>query len=462
MDPDREKYGQEAWFQKLAAYLADSVIIHRDGDIVAASPSFAEAVGCMPDELIGAHLDRFIAPGYREMVRNAAMDVESGAPVEPCEISIRTNGGSERRVRVRIGRITYGGLPSTLMVLSDKTDQMNAELELKASEDRYRMLGEIVPFGVWITDPKGNFTYCSDSFMSLLGLHPEDLLEFRWIQKLPPQDRDRTRADWRQCIETGCLWDYEYRVIDQAGRERFVLSRGAPVLDANGSILSFTGIHLDITALRSAIRRLEASLREKEVVIKEVHHRVKNNMAVISGFISLQAGYTDDPVLSKKLEECQQRVKTMALVHEHLYQGRSLEFIDSAYYLGSLVKDLVDSSLLKTRIDYDICVDHMNINLDIAIPCGLIVNELVTNALKHAFTGRAEGEIRVEMHLTPMHRYQLVVEDNGTGLPPGFERFSQSTLGMQLVNVLVNQLGGEMAVASNHGTRFTIEFPEKF
>jgi PAS domain S-box-containing protein len=462
MNSDQEIRDYDAWFQNLTARLREYVVVHRNGGIVYTNQAFAAAVGSLPDKLEGTPVKRFIVPEDCSKLQQAERDLDAGFPVEPFEISIYPGDGSLRQVLANLDKVPYGGIASTLMVLSDVTGQRLAEQELRASEERYRLLGEIIPFGVWTTDRAGNFTYCSDSFMSLLGLLPEDLLEFRWIQKLPPQDRDRTLTDWKQFMETCCFWDYEYRVIDQMGKERFILSRGAPILDEQGVALSFSGIHLDITELRSAIRRLEASLREKEVVIKEVHHRVKNNMAVISGFISLQSGYTEDPVLVKKLEECQQRVKTMALVHEHLYQGKSLEFIDSAYYIGSLVHDLVNASLLNTPVDCEICVDHMNINLDIAIPCGLIVNELVTNALKHAFSGRTEGRIRVLMQLTPQHRYHLVVEDNGIGLPPDFECSCQSTLGMQLVDVLVNQLGGDMAVSSEQGTRFVIEFPEKF
>lgn len=453
---------QESWIHSLSDCLSESVVIHRNGEIVFANSAFAELVGCRRDCLIGLPLDRFVSSGPPKTGQRTVTGPGEGVAAGEKDLSIRTASGSLRRVRVHSGSIVYQDLASTIAVLSDKTEQERIEQELRASEERYRLLGEIIPFGVWATDPEGNFTYCSDSFMSLLGLCPGDFTGYRWIQKLPPQDRDRTLADWKQFIETGCLWDYEYRVIDTVGKEWFVLSRGAPIRDGQGSVLSFAGIHLDITARRSAVRGLEASLREKEVIIKEVHHRVKNNMAVMSGLINLQAAYTDDPAVVERLEECQQQVKTMALVHEHLYQGESLEFIDSSSYFESLVNELVNASRLSTRIDRDIRVEHMNIDMDIAIPCGLIVNELVTNALKHAFPGRKEGMLRVEMRLTPAHRYFLAVEDNGTGLPPDFDQRSQSTLGMQLVQALVKQLGGEMAVSSKGGARFTIEFPEKF
>jgi two-component sensor histidine kinase len=283
-----------------------------------------------------------------------------------------------------------------------------------------------------------------------------------WFTRLPPQDRDRTATDWTQCVRTGCFWDYEYRIIDRAGKGTYILSRGAPIRDNNGKVTSWVGIHFDVTDLRLATNRLEASLREKDVVIKEVHHRVKNNMQVINGFLLLQSQYLTDPLSIKMMEEAQQRVKTMALVHERLYQSKSLEFIDASDYINSLVTDLLNSSLLETRIETRVDVDHININLDMAIPCGLIINELVTNSLKHAFKGRTGGLISVSMHLGADHRFTLTVQDDGVGLPADYTRRSAATLGTQLVRVLVGQLGGEMIVSGKNGAVFAMSFPEKF
>ena len=269
-------------------------------------------------------------------------------------------------------------------------------------------------------------------------------------------------GDWKQCINSGCFWDYEYRIIAKDGKDMYVHSRGTPIHDSNGNITSWAGIHFDITDFRLASNRLEASLREKEVVIKEVHHRVKNNMQVISGFLLLQSQYLSDPTSVQMMEEAQQRVKTMALVHERLYQSRSLEFIDAADYISSLVHDLLNASMLTTIVGTRVEIDPVNINLDMAIPLGLIINELVTNALKYAFIGRSKGQIAVCLHFKDDHHFHLTVRDDGVGLPSDYSARSATTLGTQLVNVLVRQSGGEMKVESNNGAVFRISFPEKF
>jgi two-component sensor histidine kinase len=227
-------------------------------------------------------------------------------------------------------------------------------------------------------------------------------------------------------------------------------------------VISWVGIHLEITERRRYENRLEASLREKEVIIKEVHHRVKNNMQVISGFLQLQSNYLSDPVAIEKLNESQRRVKTMALVHEKLYQSKSLEFINTAEYIRSLVSDLMDSYAVDTAVDVKVDVDNVSVNLDTAIPCGLIINELMTNCLKYAFKGRTTGNISLDLHLGADHTFTLIVADDGAGLPPDYDARSTATLGTQLVQVLVRQLGGEMKVTSENGARFEIVFPEKF
>lgn len=358
--------------------------------------------------------------------------------------------------------IEYNRRPAILSTIRDITERRLAQEALRESETRYQMIGDLVPFGVWACDAKGNFTYLSESFLSLFGTTLDACRKNGWMHLLPREDVDRTVADWRQCIQTGSFWDYEYRIVDTSGRTFIVLSRGAPHMDRTGTITSWVGIHLDITERKRYEDRLEASLREKEVIIKEVHHRVKNNMQVISGFLELQADFIDDPQAVEKLIECQRRVRTMALVHEKLYQSRTLGVINASEYIKSLIDDLMNSYTISTPVDVTVEVDDVNITLDIAIPCGLIINELVTNSLKYAFAGRATGKLSLVMHHQEDHTFSLTVQDDGVGLPPDYEVRSAASLGTQLVNVLVRQLGGEMKIASVEGVRFTIVFPEKF
>jgi PAS domain S-box-containing protein len=378
------------------------------------------------------------------------------------ETLLMTRNGTPIPVEIICKIIEYNGRPAILSTIRDLTERRLAQQALMESETRYQMIGDLVPFGVWACDAEGNFSYLSESFLSVLGTTLEECRKKGWMHLLPREDYDRTVADWRQCIQTGSFWDYEYRIADKTGRIFIVLSRGAPHMDSTGKISSWVGIHLDITDRKRYEERLEASLREKEVIIKEVHHRVKNNMQVISGFLELQSNYIDDPLAVEKLNECQRRVRTMALVHEKLYQSKSLGVINAAEYIKNLIADLMNSYTVSTPVDVTVDVDDVNINLDMAIPCGLIINELVTNSLKYAFVGRGTGRLSLVMHHQEDHTFCLTVQDDGVGLPPDYEARSAASLGMQLVSVLVRQLGGVMKAESDHGARFTITFPEKF
>lgn len=378
------------------------------------------------------------------------------------ESLLMTRSGVPLPVEVSSKVIEYETRPAILSTIRDITERRHAEIALRESETRYMMIGDLIPFGVWSCDAKGNYTYLSGSFLSLLGTTLDEIRKNGWLHLLPREDYDRTAADWKQCVQTGSFWDYEYRIMDRNKRLFIVLSRGAPHTDSTGRITSWVGLHIDITERKRYEERLESSLREKEVIIKEVHHRVKNNMQVISGFLDLQSNYISDPVAIEKLGESQRRVRTMALVHEKLYQAKNLGVINAADYIKSLISDLMNASSLATTVEISVDVDDVTMNLDMAIPCGLIINELVTNTLKHAFDNRPEGKLSVALHHRPDHTFSLVVEDNGAGLPADFETRSRSSLGMQLVGVLVHQLGGNLQAGGTTGARFEIVFPEKF
>jgi PAS domain S-box-containing protein len=440
----------------------DAILIHDSaGMILNANDIASRQSGYPVNDLQKLRLEDLGIVPVRELSADQNTDLQEKGQ---ClfESLLITRDGTKIPVEISYKYIEYNGRLAILSTIRDITERRRAQAALLDSETRYRMIGDMIPFGVWACDELGNFTHLSESFLSVLGIKQQECRKRGWMHQLPREDYDRTIADWRQCVQTGSFWDYEYRIVDSKGKVHIVLSRGAPHKDAAGKITSWVGIHLDITERKRYEERLEASLREKEVVIKEVHHRVKNNMQVISGFLELQSNYIEDPVAIEKIIESQRRVRTMALVHEKLYQSKSLVAINAAEYIKSLIADLMDSYSVSTPVDIRVDVDDVDIILDMAIPCGLIINELVTNSLKYAFRGRPEGKLSLSLHHQEDHTFSLVVQDDGVGFPPDFETRSAASLGMQLVGVLVHQLGGEMKTCSDQGARFTIVFPEKF
>jgi two-component sensor histidine kinase len=225
--------------------------------------------------------------------------------------------------------------------------------------------------------------------------------------------------------------------------------------------IAYLALLRDITERKRAEGQLKASLREKEVLLQEIHHRVKNNLQVISSLLSLQSGYVEDPKAHDIFRDSQNRIRSMALIHEKLYRSQDLSRIDSIEYIHHLVTYLfrVHSADIRA-IALSIQTGDVSLGMDAAVPFGLILNELVSNALKHAFPGDRTGKISVDLH-TDGDQYVLLVKDDGVGFPQDLDFRNTTSLGLQLVNSLVKQLDGTIEMYSNGGTKFTVTFCER-
>jgi PAS domain S-box-containing protein len=214
----------------------------------------------------------------------------------------------------------------------------------------------------------------------------------------------------------------------------------------------------DVTSHAFAEERLRAALREKEVLLEEVHHRVKNNLQVITSLLGLQARSIKDSATRVKFDESRYRIQAMAILHEILDESSSLAEIDFADYVQRLVANLVRSYGAIGRVRTLFRLDTLSCHRDIALPCGLIVNEVLSNALKYAFPGGKAGEVQIELRREPSGWVHLLIADNGIGLPRGCDWQTSATLGLRLVRTLARQIEAEMQVDGANGTAFSIAF----
>jgi two-component sensor histidine kinase len=207
-------------------------------------------------------------------------------------------------------------------------------------------------------------------------------------------------------------------------------------------------------------RELKAALAEKEVLLREIHHRVKNNLQIIASLLSLQSNTIHTEAVLAQFRDSQNRIRTMSLIHERLYRSNDLARIDFGPYLRDLTGALLDSYKARgSEIRLSIEADDVQINIDAAVTCGLLVNELVSNALKHAFPDGCRGTITVEMRVINDMRFQLTVCDDGVGFPNEVNFYKTASLGLQLVNSLTRQLGGTVGFHKQPGSKITICFP---
>jgi len=223
----------------------------------------------------------------------------------------------------------------------------------------------------------------------------------------------------------------------------------------------YTAVQQELAERRRAEAQLKESLKEKEVLLKEIHHRVKNNLQIISSLLDLQSDYVQDPKALELFKESQNRVKSMALIHEKLYQSKNLAQTDFAEYIRDLTAHLFESYRVSSdTISLRMRLKSAPIGIDTAIPCGLIINELISNSLRHAFPKGRRGEIRIDLHPDREDTFILVIRDNGVGFPEDLDFRNTESLGLQLVTSLIKQLNGTIELDKNAGTTFKITFPQ--
>jgi len=343
-------------------------------------------------------------------------------------------------------------------LISEKRSK--GEEELRETRDYLDSLIRYANTPIIVWDPKFRITRFNHAFERLTGYAVEEVIDKELSILFPEASREESLSKTARTL-SGEYWELvEIPILRKDGDIRLVLWNSANISASDGKTLTATIAQgTDITERKKRGGQIKASLREKEVLLKEIHHRVKNNLQIISSLLSLQSRYTESKETLKMLKESRARIRSIALIHEKLYRSKDLARIDFGAYIRNLIADLFDSyaaspDTIAVRID----VDDIFLEIDTAIPCALIINELVSNCLKYAFPQSKKGEVRIGLHPENDGKSILMVSDDGIGFPENVDFQNTRSLGLRLVNTLVNQLGGMMEVRSEGGTEFKIVF----
>ncbi len=334
---------------------------------------------------------------------------------------------------------------------------------LKESEDRYTVLvNNLKDHAVLLLDPIGHIITWNAGAEHIFGFPAEEVMGDLVSRFSPVEEREggKMQNTFREATLQGFFEEEGWR-RRKDGSLFWAEIVTTPFTNEKNVVLGFSQVLRDISRRKKIQDTLTASLREKEALLKEIHHRVKNNLQMISSLLRLQSENIQDPALLAIFLESQNRVRSMAIIHECLYQSPDLARMDFSDYVVKLTDNLLRTySIQRDKIKLRLDVAAVPLSLDIAIPCGLIVTELVSNALKYAYPGGRAGTIFVQFRVLRENGFELMVGDDGVGLDHAINFESTESLGLRLVHILTEQLRGQISVQNNGGARFTITFKD--
>ncbi len=357
---------------------------------------------------------------------------------------------------------------SALRVWEQMSERKQAEAALQESEKRYYSIITAMSEGILFQEAAGVILSCNTSAERILGLENQDIINQPYIelfQKVIREDKSQFLPEKHPAmitLETGQPLSNIIMGIYKINNDLTWISMNSqPLFQENARkpyavVVSFT----DISIRKLAEDKIISSLKEKEVLMREIHHRVKNNLQIISSLLRLQSSYIKNDQLSEMLKDSESRIEVMSLVHEKLYLSKDLASIDSYDYIIDLVNEIYSFYEISANIKLNLDIEHIFLDIDLAVPCGLIISELISNSLKHAFPNNRQGELNVSFSLNENdNNIKLVISDNGIGFPGDVNFKNTNSLGLQLVtNLVEKQLHGTVEQSIDTGTNYSIYF----
>lgn len=386
-------------------------------------------------------------------------------------ITISSNSLILSIVSVILLPILFDGLQETIAKYRMAQNELNRSLselkkknrEVELAQTRYNTICKITNEVIWEWDFENDIHFWMGEHNNLLNnsANPSEISLESWFEKIHPGDLDRVKGSFLDVLKSDKAreWKEEYRFKKEDETYAWVLDRGVIIRGEENKPVRFVGGMLDISPMKDTEMLIRESLDEKETLLAEIHHRVKNNLAAVTGMLQLQLFQEDNEQLSEKLIDSMMRIKSIANIHEQLYQSKSFSRINLGRSLEQLITTVIETMQTGTEITMHYESDEVEISVNEAIPCSLVVNEIVTNIIKHAFTDRTEGTIKLQVMSNEPNNCRIEIIDNGVGLPKGFPEKADKKLGMELISTLTRQLEANYGYDdSGDTTTFHMEF----
>ena len=440
-----------------------------NGYVTMINPKGAEILGYEQGEIIGKNwFDNYLPQRLRESVKGVFKQLmaNDGVSVEYYENAVLARDNIERIIAFHNTIINDddGNITGIIFSGNDITEKKRVEQELLEANNIINK-SPIVIF-LWQNTEGWPVELVSENVHELFGYTAREFMEgsISYSEVIHPDDLQRVGTEVLTFTSEIGRTEFKhepYRIITKDSHIKWVEDVTHIRRNDDGIIPHYQGIVYDITNQHEADIMIKRSLREKEILLKEIHHRVKNNLAVISSLLFLQSNYVDDNKYLGMFKQSQSRINSMALVHEQLYRTDNFEKIDVWAYVNSLVQNVQNSHAIEKQVLIQIHVDEVFLDIDSLVPLGLIINEILTNSFKYAFGDSKNPEISLVIKKAGYGKVMLEVSDNGIGLPEGLDMDRPMGLGLQLVSMLTSQIDGHLEVKSDRGAIFRITFPEK-
>ncbi len=438
------------------------VLLDENNRVVRINSEFSRLFGYEQEEIRGRHIDTLLAPDERYAeASDYSRRAEKGEKFSAESVRRRKDGSLAEVSLLGAPIVVDGKIIGIFGIYRDISARKQVERELARSESRYRQIFEKAPIGIFQTHSRGYFLKLNQATADIFGY--ASVKEFlSRVQDLRTDiyANPTQRSEFLTTIRTkGEVQNYIIEAKQKDGTGVTISISARISAEENGEFV-MDGFIIDLTELKNTERRLSRSLKEKEVLLQELHHRVKNNMQIVSSLLTMEADSfeSEHEGASKILRISQNRIRSMSLIHEKLYNSGDLTRIDLAEYSRDLCSEVFDMADIRPLPKLNLYTEPVDADIDFAIPYGLILNELLLNAVKHAFGSVENPALTITLH-HKADQLQLSVRDNGIGLPPDFEEQRRSSLGLQLVDSLVEQLEGKLSFTSDGGTICRANFP---
>jgi PAS domain S-box-containing protein len=352
-------------------------------------------------------------------------------------------------------------------VAREVNEFINTKSSLIESEEKFKLIVENAPVGILFAEKDGSIKDVNIMLLKVLGSPSAEMTKQINLLTFPPLVDIGFSKDFIKCLETKEIIENEVLYTSKWGKNSYLRYQLVCVQDINSNVIGLQVIFEDITPRKKAEEKIRESLKEKEILLKEIHHRVKNNLQIISSLLSLQEGHIKDKskATNEVFKDSQNRLRSMALIHEELYKAKDFSKINFEQYVQNLTNYLYQSYRIhSTSIEIDVEAHEILLDIETAIPLGLIINELVSNSLKYAFNSKYLKEnickISVKMEQQEDNNYELIISDTGVGISDKIDFRQTESLGMQLIVSLTEQLDGTIELNKEEGTKFIIKFRE--